>query len=171
MQTQPDIYGMDTAKKHIGFVGPTYCATATSVIQTPDRHRYLYLLIVFPHRPGISEEPCLFISSEITDGGHQPVLGVFDADGHKILQNEEGDWTDFDAFTRRAVEIASERLVANFVEHQHSKWKYKTVSSTSDETLNAPIAEGWSVACPSDILDGKKWFLLKKPKSTTPIAA
>jgi hypothetical protein len=170
MKNQPDIYGMDSTKPVVYFVGPTYCATACSVIQTSDRHQYLFLLTVFPHRPVESGEPCLFVCSEVAEGSQQHVLGVFDEAGHKILQNEEGDWTDFDAFMRRAVEITSERLHANFVERPPGKWDLKTASSASDATDSALMVEGWDMACPSDILDGKKWSLLKRPKSANPIA-
>ena len=130
-----------------------------------------FLLFVFPHRPVESGEPCLIVCSELAEGSHQHVLGVFDDAGHKILQNEEGDWTDFDVFKRRSVEIATERLHANFVERPPGKWDLKTISSANDETINALIAEGWGKACPDDILDGKKWSLLRRSKSATPISA
>jgi hypothetical protein len=170
MKNQPDIYGMDSTKPVVYFVGPTYCATASSVIQTPDRHQYLFLLIVFPHRPVESGEPCLFVCSEVAAGSGQHVLGILDEAGHQILQNEDGDWTDFDSFKRRAVEIASERFHANFAERPPGKWDLKTVSSASDETLSGLVAEGWETACPNDILDGKEWLLFKRPKSAAPVS-
>jgi hypothetical protein len=45
-----------------------------------------------------------------------------------------------------------------------SKWEYKTVSSTSDEILNTPVAEGWRPVGISVTPDGNKWFLLKRTK-------
>ena len=171
MKSQPEIYGVDSTKQIVGYVGPTYCATASSVIQTPDRHQYLHLLVVFPKRPVDSDEPCLYVCSEWMDGSQQYVLGVFDDAGHRVLQNEKGDWRDFAAFMRRALELASEMLAANFVEHQHSKWTYKIVLSTSDEALNALIADGWNVACPSDKRDDKTWLLLRRARSVPMIAA
>jgi hypothetical protein len=44
------------------------------------------------------------------------------------------------------------------------KWEYKTVSSTSDEILNTPVAEGWTVVNFTVTPDGNKWFLLKRHK-------
>jgi hypothetical protein len=167
MKIQPDIYGIDGTKKFAGYVGPIYSCSLASVIQTPDRCRYLYLLIVFPHRPVDTGEPCLFVSSEVTDGGRY-VLGVFDDAGHRILQNEEGAWTDVAAFSQRAIEIASELLATCFVRHEHSKWKYKTVSSATPGEPNDLISQGWITINSSVGPDGNKWFLLKKPN---PIAA
>jgi hypothetical protein len=169
MKNHPEIYGVDSAKPVIYFVGPTYCATACSVIQTPDRHQYLFLLTVFPHRPVESGEPCLFVCSEMVEGSQQPVLSVFDEVERNVLQNEKGDWTNFDVFMRKAVEIASKRLRANFVQRPPGQWHLKTISDATDATVNALIAEGWSKACPEDIQDGKRWNLLRRPKSTAPV--
>lgn len=48
---------------------------------------------------------------------------------------------------------------------QHAtKCDYKTVSSTSDEILNTPAAQGWIPVSMSVTPDGNKWFLSKKPK-------
>jgi len=44
------------------------------------------------------------------------------------------------------------------------KWQYKTVSSTSDEVLNTPLAEGWKVVSFTVTPDGNKWYLLKHKK-------
>ncbi|MGA9779754.1 MAG: hypothetical protein WBS33_15945, partial [Verrucomicrobiia bacterium] len=49
---------------------------------------------------------------------------------------------------------------------QHAaKWDYKTVSSTSDEILNTPVAQGWIPVGISVTPDGNKWFLLKRAKT------
>jgi hypothetical protein len=48
--------------------------------------------------------------------------------------------------------------------HHPSKWEYKTVRSTSDEVLNTPVTEGWSVVGFSASDSGNKWFLLRRPK-------
>jgi hypothetical protein len=48
--------------------------------------------------------------------------------------------------------------------HRTAQWEYKTVHSTSDEVLNTPVAEGWSVVGFSASDSGNKWFLLRRPK-------
>ena len=114
--------------------------------------------------PVKSDEPSLFVCSEVAAESGRHLLGVFDEAGHQILENEDGDWTDFDAFKRRAVEIASNRLRANFVERPPGKWNLRTVSDASDETLRGLVTEGWEKACPNDMLDGKEWLLFKRTK-------
>ena len=47
-----------------------------------------------------------------------------------------------------------------------SRWEYRTVSSTSDEVLNTPVAEGWAPVGLSVTPEGNKWFLLKREKPT-----
>ena len=112
----------------------------------------------------------MYISSEQTDG-EKYVLGIFDDTGHRILQREEGDWTDLGAFARRALEIASEQLVTRFVEFQPHDWAYKKIRNPTEEVLNSLISEGWTVVNSSVGLDGDNWFLLKKPKSVVSNAA
>jgi len=47
-----------------------------------------------------------------------------------------------------------------------AKWQYKTVGpSTSDEILNTPVAEGWSVVSFSVTPSGDKYFLLKRKQT------
>ena len=169
MKNQPDIYGLDPTKPNVFFVGPTYCGTGCSVLKRPDSPQILFLLVVFPHRP-VEGDPCLFICSEAVEGRPNHVLGIYEESGHKILDNEDGDWTDFDTFKRRAAEIAGERLQAHFVERPPDRWNLKTVSDPSDETFRALTEEGWEMACPKDTLDGKAWFLFRKPKLATPVA-
>jgi PBP1b-binding outer membrane lipoprotein LpoB len=58
---------------------------------------------------------------------------------------------------------ASTLLLAGCCTTEHAtKWQYKTVGpSTSDEILNTPVAEGWSVVSFSVTPSGDKYFLLK----------
>jgi hypothetical protein len=144
-----------------------------SVIPAPDSEPQpnLYALIVFPHKPIESDEPCLFVCSEMIEGCHKPSLGIYGEASHRILENESGDWTDLAAFTRRSLELASELLGANFVEFQHSKWTYKSALSTSEDGLKDLIMLGWSVINFSVGPDGNKWFFLKKPKQVISSAA
>jgi hypothetical protein len=48
---------------------------------------------------------------------------------------------------------------------QQSKLEYKTVSSSSDEVLNTPVAQGWRPISFSVMPDGNKYFLLEKAKT------
>ena len=61
--------------------------------------------------------------------------------------------------------VASTVVLAGCSTTQHaSKWEYQTVSSTSDEVLNTPVAQGWRPVGISVTPDGNKWFLLKREK-------
>jgi uncharacterized lipoprotein YajG len=58
--------------------------------------------------------------------------------------------------------VASSLFLAGCCTTSHAtKWQYKTVSSTSDEILNTPLAEGWIVVGFTVTPDGNHWFLLK----------
>jgi hypothetical protein len=64
-----------------------------------------------------------------------------------------------------ALLAASGLLVTGCSTARHSdRWEYKTVLSTSDEVLNTPVAEGWSVVGFSASDSGNKWFLLRRLK-------
>jgi len=163
MQTQPHFDGM---QKIAYYVSSTYGATLvshnTGLGGKPSPNLYLFYL--HEKRPVDSSDVCLFICSEMIDGRQQPVLGIYDDAGHQILENEEGDLTDLVVFKRRAMELANERLGPNFVEFQHSEFRYKCVSSASEDGLKELIEQGWSVINFSIGSDNNKWFFLKKPK-------
>jgi hypothetical protein len=43
-----------------------------------------------------------------------------------------------------------------------SKWEFRTVSSTSDKVLDAPVAQGWLPVAISVSSNGNRWFLLMR---------
>jgi len=165
MQIQPDFYGVDATKEIVMYIGPTHSGTCSSIMQTAELNRYLFLFVVFARKPIDVDEPCLFISSEVTQVGLPPVLGIFDADGHRILENEKGDWSDFNAFTKRAAGLAVEHLHTCMVEFERKEWRYQSVSGASEEDLKDWILEGWKVVNSNVGSDGNKWFLMKRPKA------
>jgi hypothetical protein len=153
------------------YIGPTHSASSERIIQTPERNRYLFLFVVFVRRPVDTVdtgEPCLYVSSEVTQVGQPPALGIFDEDGHTILQNEEGDWSDFAAFTKKALGLANGRLGTCMVEFERKEWRYCSVSGKSEDALRDWTLQGWSVVNSSVGSDGNRWFLLKRPKVATP---
>ncbi len=61
--------------------------------------------------------------------------------------------------------VASGLLLAGCcTPHRAAKWEYKTVHSTSDEILNTPVAEGWTVIGFSASDSGNRWFLLRRAR-------
>ena len=147
------------------YIGPTHSGTSMSIKQTAELNRYLFLFIVSVRKPVDVDEPCLIISSEVTEVGQPPVLGIFDEVGHRILENEEGDWSDFNAFTKKAAGLAIERLHACMVEFERKEWRYQSVSGGSEEDLKDWILQGWKVVNSSVGSDGNRWFLMKRPKA------
>jgi len=119
MQTTFDITG--TVKRVTFYVSPTHGATLNRIIPSPgsDQRQYHYMLVCFPRVPGdpvAEDQPCLIISSETTGGSEGPVLVAYDDTGRQILRDEPGHWVELDAFERKALSLANERLATNFVE-------------------------------------------------------
>lgn len=169
LRSFPDVYGVKWAA---AFVSPTYSAVVETVTQEPGRARnpYIYLLTVYQMVPPSSGEEddttCLYISSELTAENSPPVLGIFDTNGHRILNSEIGDWANLASFSQRALEIASELLATIFVEFEPKHWKYTSVSTSDKVALLARAAQGWLPVNESSLPDGTKWTLLKRPKLT-----
>ena len=120
MNTIADIAnGTDGTNPVAMYVSLDYDATLARAIQSPRSEgcRVHHLLMVFARPSAPPSDPCLIVSSETPKGEGAPALGIYDQSGHEILREERGDWGDIEAFGRRAVALASQRLGATFTEY------------------------------------------------------